>query len=91
MCIRSASAGLPQLRSLAPGFGSGIRQQGSLDVGHPRGYPHTTRAKRFLWLPVAREFLRPINEETGTLGLRAKNHANKKGVRKMVKNMVCQN
>lgn len=55
------------------------------------GYLHTSRAKRFLWLPVAREFPRPINEETGTRGLRAKNHANKKTVRNMVKNMVRQN
>jgi hypothetical protein len=63
------------------------------DVSKPAtcGYLHTTRAKRFLWLPVAREFLRPINEKTGTRRLRAKNHANKKLVRKMVKNMVRQN
>ena len=57
----------------------------------PCGYPHTTRAKRFLWLPMAREFLRLINEETATRGLRAENHANMEGVRKMVKNMVRQN
>ncbi len=56
-----------------------------------RGYLHTTRAKRFLWLPAAREFPRPINEETGTRGPRAKNHANKKTARNMVKNMVRQN
>ena len=53
-----------------------------------RGYPHTTRAKRFLWLPMAREFLRLINEETATRGLRAENHAKMEGARKMVKNMV---
>jgi len=40
---------------------------------------------------MARELLRLINEETATRGLRAKNHANKKIVRKMVKNMVRQN
>jgi hypothetical protein len=55
------------------------------------GYLHTTRAKRFLWFPAAREFPRPINEQTGTRGLRAINHANMKAARKMVKNMVRQN
>jgi hypothetical protein len=40
---------------------------------------------------MAREFPRLINEQTGTRGLRAKNHANKKAARKMVKNMVRQN
>jgi hypothetical protein len=55
------------------------------------GYLHTTRAKRFLWLPMAREFPRLINEQTRTRGFRAKNHANKKTARKMVKNMVRQN
>ena len=53
-----------------------------------RGYLHTTRAKRFLWLPPAREFLRLINEETAPRGLCAENHANMEGDRKMVKNMV---
>ena len=63
------------------------------DVSKPAtcGYLHTTSAKRFLWTPAAREFLRPINEETGIRGPRAKNHANKKTARKMVKNMVRQN
>jgi hypothetical protein len=56
-----------------------------------RGYLHTTRAKRFLWLPMAREFLRLINEETAPCGLRAENHANMEGARKMVKNMVIKN
>ena len=40
---------------------------------------------------MAREFLRPINEETANCGLRAENHANMEGARKMVKNMVRQN
>ena len=40
---------------------------------------------------MAREFLRLINEEKATRGPRAKNHANTKGVRKMVKNMVIKN
>jgi len=40
---------------------------------------------------MAREFLRLINEQTATRGLRAKNHANKKTARKMVEIMVFQN
>jgi hypothetical protein len=40
---------------------------------------------------MAREFPRLINEQTGTRGLRAENHANKKTARKMVKNMVIKN
>ena len=64
------------------------RHAGNRDAHAIRGYPHTTRAKRFLWLPMGREFLRLINEETAPRGLCAENHANMEGDRKMVKNMV---
>ena len=67
------------------------RQAGNRDAHAIRGYPHTTRAKRFLWLPMGREFLRLINEETATRGPRGENHANMEGVRKMVENMVIKN